>query len=92
MSTRELHQRLKHNEVSDRKSLLRKRYVKYDAILLLENYCIIIDSMYQIWEILKKFLPKMIKLEVAQGVHLIMPPVLYFHEISPFSEFNAYIQ
>ena len=90
MSTRELHQRLKHNEVSDRKSLLRKRYVKYDAILLLEH--LIIHSMYQIWEILKKFLPKMIKLEVAQGVHLIMPPVLYFHEISPFSEFNAYIQ
>ena len=89
MSTRELHQRLKHNEVSDRKSLLRKRYVKYDAILLLEH---LIDSMYQIWEILKKVLPKMIKLEVAQGVHLIMPPVLYFHEISPFSEFNAYIQ
>ena len=89
MSTRELHQRLKHNEVSDRKSLLRKRYVKYDAILLLEH---LIDSMYQIWEILKKVLPKMIKLEVAQGVHLIMPSVLYFHEISPFSEFNAYIQ
>ena len=89
MSTRELQQRLKHNEVSDRKSLLRKRYVKYDAILLLEH---LIDSMYQIWEILKKVLPKMIKLEVAQGVHLIMPSVLYFHEISPFSEFNAYIQ
>ena len=38
-----------------------------------------------------KTLPKIRNVVVTHGVHLIIPFVLYFHDISPLLEFNAYI-